>query len=284
MQNPFSNKFLLDGGREIMFSHLGDKSGIPILYIHGFPGSRYDIKAFFDTETLESRGLQVISFDRPGLGASDIKTNRDVHDFSIEVVQLMDSLSIDKFHVIANSSGSLYAYELSHAITDRLLSIDVIAGFSPSEKDLPKPYKKGFAVDGLMSRITIVKMKLKLMNKPAQYFTKQIPFMIDKETFASEEMLTDLSRAHVVGFGNDMPGVIREFKIITTYSGIKPEELSSHFEFWYSENDKMINLDKMRESLSVLKSHNINVVDARSHVHTTIVALEPILNKILKKG
>lgn len=283
MQNPFSNKFLLDGGREIMFSHIGDKTGTPILYIHGFPGSRYDIKAFFDTQSLKDRGIQVISFDRPGLGASDIKTNRDVHDFSIEVTQLMDSLSIDKFHVIANSSGSLYAYELSHAIPDRLLSIDIIAGFSPSQKDVPKIYKKGFSVDAIMARITIVKMKLKLMNKPAQYFTKQIPFMIDNETFASEEMLTDLSRAHVVGFGNDMPGVVREFKIITTYSGIIAEDLTSHFEFWYSENDKMFKLDQVRENLSVLKSHNINIVDARSHIHTTLVALEPILDRILKK-
>jgi len=283
MQNPFLNKFLLDGGREITFSHIGDNSGVPILYIHGFPGSRYDIKAFFETETLKTRGLQVISFDRPGLGGSDIKTNRDVHDFNIEVTQLMNSLSIDKFHVIANSSGSLYAYELSHSMPDRLLSIDIIAGFTPSEKDVPKIYRKGFSVDGLMSRITIIKMKLKLMNKPNQYFSKQVPFMIDKETFASEEMLTDLSRAHVVGFGNDMPGVVREFKIITTYSGIKAEELNSHFEFWYSENDKMFDLNKVREGLSILKSHNINIVEARSHVHTTLVALGPILNRILEK-
>ena len=96
-------------------------------------------------------------------------------------------------------------------------------------------------------------------------------------------MLTDLSRAHVVGFGNDMPGVVREFKIITTYSGIIPEDLTSHFEFWYSENDKLFDLNKIREGLNVLKSHNINIVDARSHVHTTLVALGPILDKILDK-
>ena len=284
MQNPFSNKFLLDGGREITFSHLGDKTGVPILYIHGFPGSRYDIKAFFDTDSLKEKGLQVISFDRPGLGASEIKTNRDVHDFSISVTQLMDSLSIDKFHVIANSSGSLYAYELSYAMPERLLSIDIIAGFMPSEADVPSVYKKGFDVSGLMSRITIVKMKLKLMNKPNHYFSKQIPFMIDKETFKDEEMLTDLSRAHVIGFGNDMPGVIREFKIITTYSGIKPEELTSHFEFWYSNSDKMFDIEKVRKTLSVLKSSNINIVDARSHIHTTLVAINPILDRILEKN
>ena len=80
-----------------------------------------------------------------------------------------------------------------------------------------------------------------------------------------------------------MPGVIREFKIITTYSGIKAEELNSHFEFWYSKNDKMFELSKIRQSLSLLKSHRVNVIDARSHIHTSIVAIEYILNRILEK-
>lgn len=282
VENPFSKKFLLDGGREITFSHLGDNTGVPILYIHGFPGSRYDIKAFFDTDSLKEKNLQVVSFDRPGLGASDIKSNRSIHDFSSEVAQLMDSLSIEKFHVIANSSGSLYAYELSNSIADRLLSIDIIAGFTPSEKDVPKIYKKGFKVDAISSRISIVKMKLKLMNKPRDYFLKQVPFMIDEKTIEDQEMLTDLSRAHVVGFGNDMPGVIREFKIITTYSGIIPQELTSHFEFWYSNNDKMFNMEDVKQSLSVFKSHKVNIVDARSHIHTTIVALDSIIDRIIK--
>ncbi len=280
MQNPFSNKFLLADGRDLAYSQIGDKTGKTILYIHGFPGSRYDVKAFFDQEDLCRRKLQVISFDRPGLGASDLKANRDVHDFSRDVVELMDSLSIDNFHLIANSSGSIYAYELSHSIGHRLISIDVIAGFSPSEKDIPKVYIKGFSIESMMSRIRVVKMKLKLLNKPEVYFSKQIPFMIDPKTYASEEMLSNLSRAHVVGFGNNMPGVMNEFKIITTYSGIIASELENHFEFWYSSNDKLFKIDKLKDNLSVLKSHNVNFIDARSHIHTTIVAIDNVLDKI----
>lgn len=55
--------FPLQSGRKVGFATYGKKGGIPVIYIHGFPGSRFEGAAWDDHAKKE--GVELFCLERP---------------------------------------------------------------------------------------------------------------------------------------------------------------------------------------------------------------------------
>ena len=110
----------------------GDESGTPVIFLHGNLTS-----ATFWEETMLAMpaGYRSIALDQRGFGDADpdavIDGSRGLADMSEDVVALMDTLGIDKAHVVGHSMGGGVLWNLLMDAPERLLSAALVAPVSP---------------------------------------------------------------------------------------------------------------------------------------------------------
>lgn len=119
----------LSDGRSLGFCELGDLRGRPVLYFHGFPGSRLEAK--YAHHIAKRLGVRIISVDRPGYGLSDFKPGRTIRDWPSDVVRLADAMGLGQFAVVGASGGGPYAAACALDIPERLTSVGIVSGLGP---------------------------------------------------------------------------------------------------------------------------------------------------------
>ena len=104
------------------FYILNKKEKTPIIFIHGV-GLNHTIWSpqidFFDNT--------VIAYDILGHGKTPLeKNNLSFNDFSIQLLNLIDELDIDKIHLVGFSIGSLIARDFATKYNSRLKSLTLL--------------------------------------------------------------------------------------------------------------------------------------------------------------
>jgi pimeloyl-ACP methyl ester carboxylesterase len=131
-RNPLLVK--LGDGRALAYADYGDPEGTPVLYFHGAPGSRLDGAGYEPLgRELKSMRIRVIAPDRPGHGYSTQQRGRRLTNWPHDVVQLADSLGLERFSVLGHSSGGKFALACGSALAHRVTTIGVLAGVGPPE-------------------------------------------------------------------------------------------------------------------------------------------------------
>lgn len=100
----------------------------PVLFLHGFGSTKEDFFDFMLRPSFTDRAF--VTYDAPGCGQS---TCSDPTQLSIPFLvrtaeAALDTLGIDKFHLVGHSMGALTALELSHKHPSRVLSFTNIKG------------------------------------------------------------------------------------------------------------------------------------------------------------
>jgi pimeloyl-ACP methyl ester carboxylesterase len=83
-------RLTLPGGRGLCYAEFGASNGIPVVYCHGFPGSR--LEAAFADRIASTLGARLIAVDRPGMGMSDYRAERTILGWADDVLFLVDHL------------------------------------------------------------------------------------------------------------------------------------------------------------------------------------------------
>ena len=121
----------LGDGRRLAYNVYGDPSGPPVLYLHGFPGSR--LEAGLTNAVATRLGLRLVAPDRPGLGRSDPLPGRTLLDWAADAEELADLLGMERFPVLGVSGGAPYALACAHRLGGRLTRTAVVAGMAPPD-------------------------------------------------------------------------------------------------------------------------------------------------------
>ena len=110
-------------------------SGPPLLLITGM-GASLDLGAPFERE-LAARGLQVISFDAPGIGQSAPYTRpRRMPGIARTVERMLEALGYERVDVLGVSLGGVVAQQLAHQAPDRVRRL-VLAATGPGLGGMP---------------------------------------------------------------------------------------------------------------------------------------------------
>lgn len=98
------------GQTNISFSDVGSPGGRAVLLIPGLGFTRY-ISSFVDSSA-KVLGLRIITIDRPGQGRSEPLPRFASHNYAKIAREILQSLGIHKFSVVAHSVAAAYALGL----------------------------------------------------------------------------------------------------------------------------------------------------------------------------
>jgi pimeloyl-ACP methyl ester carboxylesterase len=116
-------------GRAIGVARWGDPAGTPVLSLHGTPGSR--LLRPPDEEALRRAGIDLITYDRPGYGASDRAAGRRVVDCVADVEAIVNALGVSRFAVTGRSGGGPHALAVAARLPDRVAVAESVVGAAP---------------------------------------------------------------------------------------------------------------------------------------------------------
>jgi proline-specific peptidase len=99
-------------GFRTWYRDVGPEGGIPLLCLHGGPGSTHWY--FHPLEQLAEEGRRLVVYDQLGCGGSDRPVDPDlwtVELFVDEVGTVREALGLDRIHLLGTSWGSMLAIE-----------------------------------------------------------------------------------------------------------------------------------------------------------------------------
>jgi pimeloyl-ACP methyl ester carboxylesterase/1-acyl-sn-glycerol-3-phosphate acyltransferase len=108
--DPAFGKISLRDGRTLAYMDRGPRNGVPILYFHGFQGSRLERAPGLDA-ILEKLNVRLIAPDRPGIGLSTPSHARSIVGWAGDVRQLTGQLlgPDQPYSILGFSAGATYA-------------------------------------------------------------------------------------------------------------------------------------------------------------------------------
>jgi len=116
-------------GRDLRIESGGDASGRPALVHGGSPNSRHIADSWF--ADAESRGIHLISYDRPGYGGSTAQPGRNVADCASDVRAIAGALGIDRMAVWGYSGGGPHALACAALLPDLVSAVATFASLAP---------------------------------------------------------------------------------------------------------------------------------------------------------
>jgi pimeloyl-ACP methyl ester carboxylesterase len=107
-------------GVRLFYSDTGG-IGVPIVLMHAATGS---VRAWeHQTPVFATAGYRVIAFDRRGWGRTESEAQSSPGTAADDLLALMDSLHIDRFHLVGTAAGGFVAIDAALSFPKRLRSI-----------------------------------------------------------------------------------------------------------------------------------------------------------------
>jgi len=117
------------GNRRLTYAEYGDADGVPVVFLHGTPGS-YRLGELFDSDARE-QGVRLIAPDRPGYGASAPWPDRSISDAGTFLTDVLDDAAVERAGIVGFSGGSAHALAGAATYPGRFSRVDAVAGTTP---------------------------------------------------------------------------------------------------------------------------------------------------------
>ena len=123
----------LTDGRELEIEVSGPDGGPVLVFHHGTPGGSGQLR--FMARAVHARGLRLVTWSRPGYGASTRQVGRTVADVVPDTAAVLDRLGAETCLVGGWSGGGPHALACGALLADRVRGVLCIAGVAPYEAD-----------------------------------------------------------------------------------------------------------------------------------------------------
>jgi len=235
----------LRDGRRLAYAEYGDPQGKPILFFHGTPGSR--LFHHPDNSVAASAGARIIAIDRPGFGRSDFKPGRTLLDWPNDVVQLADTLHLQRFAVMGYSGGGPYAAACASSIPDRLTAAGLVSSIAPLDnpemtRDMHGLTHVFFSLERHLpplARFSCWLMCTTWRSSPDLYFKAQLNGLYDaKEAQTVLPMMKGMLTADLLEAIRDgTNGITWDLEILAQPWGFPLHVIPTDVFLWHGEND-----------------------------------------------
>jgi len=255
-----SATFVLPDGRKLGYAEYGAPTGQPILYQHGFPGSRVEVAPL--DHVASKVGARIIAIDRPGMGLSTPHKTRTLLSHAQDVEALANHLKLERYGVLGISGGGPYALACARALpADKLRAVSIVCGLgSPDmgyygmkwmnwigwtfgQRVAPGLCRWWFSREPGARVDLSDEERMKLLR---QGFEKDKAKMHPKDlaVFGDIEFMQSHLRSSREAFGQGMDGFSLDFRLLNAAFGFKIEDIRKDLpvQLWYGNLDTNVPL------------------------------------------
>jgi len=276
-------------GHVLAWAEYGDPSGAPVLYHHGWPGSR--LEARFTHETAGALGLRIIAPDRPGYGASTQRPGRTLGDWARDASALADHLGADRFAAVGISGGAPYALACAAALRERVTQVCIVSSMGPVEGRAA--LREFDAVRRLSLRLARRRSALMrgllqgavgpLIARHTDWFVAALAkgaAPVDRPTLARREVQAQIAASFQEGLRPGAAGAARDLELYASPWGIALEHIAAPVDLWHGEADQIIPAWVARRLATQLPTVTARFLPGEGHYSLPLVHLGTILGEI----
>lgn len=282
------HRLRLADGRTLACLELGDPSGPPVLYFHGYPGSRLEARV---AATAAARlGLRLLSVDRPGFGQSTFQSRRRIGNWAADIGALADQLGLQRFSIVGVSGGGPYALACAARLAHRLARVALVCPLGPL--DVAGGKEGMLAQDRLMLLLAahaaplargVVHMLAHWMRQDAARYVK---FMMagmvspDRELFADPgyRSLVQESTAEALRQGGQ--GAAWELTLIARPWDFRLQDVRMPVSLWQGLADQILPAAMARRLAAALPACNPRYLPGEGHLSLVVRHIGEVLAEL----
>jgi pimeloyl-ACP methyl ester carboxylesterase len=278
-------------GRRLGYAEIGAPEGLPVMYFHGFPGSR--LEAAFAGPTATSLGVRLIAADRPGIGMSDVRQGRTILDSANDARALADHLGLDAFSVLGVSGGAPYALACAFKLERRIRSAAIVSGVGPPAAI---PGASLASTSGVGLRMVAAAPWLAIpfatvLGALARHASPVLLGMLsarvshqDRLTLRNPGFRAILSASLRESFRSGNRGAVTELRLLSTPWGFDLSALRAPVHIWHGGKDRVVPISMGRFLEHAL--HDCRATYMREHGHYSLVhdCVEQILAHMTRRS
>jgi pimeloyl-ACP methyl ester carboxylesterase len=237
------NQLKLPDGRLLGYAEYGDPLGKPILYFHGWPGSR--LEARIAEQVAHQRQVRLIAVDRPGMGLSSFQPRRTLLDWPEDINRLADSLSLDRFAIVGVSGGGPYVIACASKIPGRLTKVGIVCGVRPVKRPAQTSTEQMLLfcqqVPWLM-RLLLNREARRIRRDPAQALAQTVDQLppADQAVFAQDQVRQTMMEDLIEAFQQGARGIVADGALYARDWGIDFDQIRAPVFIWQGEQDTTV--------------------------------------------
>ncbi len=275
----------LSSGR-ISYFEYGIKTGAPLFFFHGWPGSGRQGE-ILHAAALEL-GVRVIAISRPGILGSQLIANRRLVDWPKLLGECADQLQIQNFRVLGVSGGGPYALVSAYGLPDRIEQAVVISGapllrLFGDTSQLFWVYRMLLAIRN-RSRVALnlllnffkLLLPLKLHTLGFRLLGRSLP-AADRYALFDKNFIAEVSQSFEDHLGSGAEALISDAEIYLQEPGFRLEEIKIPVTFWHGELDRNIPIKVTYKMAEMLSQKEVFVSAADGHYSLALLEAQQIL-------
>lgn len=270
----------LGDGHRMACREYGDADGVPVLFLHGIPGSRL-LGALFDDEA-ESAGVRLLAFDRPGFGRSPPWQDPAIRDPGELVTVVLDEFDIESAELIAFSGSSRHAVAAATGQESRLSSVDIVSGATPPSvsEETPGLQRVFFEI------ATTAPVVLRGLFRAQTWLAGRLDpsFVVSQFTTGDPEGAIPDDTARIVradfleALNNSRRGTVTEFRETGTEWDVNFDAIDTEIKLWHGDNDTNVPIGDARRFAATASPIELKVIEETDHLQTLLRSVPEILN------
>ncbi|MCU7845112.1 MAG: alpha/beta hydrolase [Candidatus Thiodiazotropha sp. (ex Monitilora ramsayi)] len=279
----------LPDGRRLAYADYGSPDGTPVIYCHGFPGSRLEA-ALFEAPARQYN-LRVIAPERSGLGESEPYPDRRLLDWASDVAALADQLGIERFFLIGVSGGGPYAMACAYQYADRLSGISLVCPLGPL--DQPGMLEamrwharinfRSISITPLLSTLAFRLAVIPLAQRWPQGIY-QIMLAIapppDADVLNRSDVRTVITASIHEAIRQGSKYLLQEMALYTQPWGFDPADISLPVRLWHGTADETVPILHSQSLAKRLPNCKTHFVDGEGHFSLPIDRMDQIIEDL----
>ena len=269
------------------YAEYGAPTGKPVLYCHGFPGSRLEAQLLLPA--IQACGVRVIAPDRPGYGGSDPLPGRSLRDFAQDAIVLLDKLGLAKVAVLGVSGGGPYALSWLSAYPERTTRAALVGALGPASAI--RAYRHAFAppvrhawgvaqfapsLAPLLAWSAVRAFRLRARFEMGVRFTAPA----DREVLSDPEVGDILMRSQREGLCQGGRGAAQDLVLYLKPWGFALTDVYVPITIWHGQADKVAPVQMATRLKDELLQARIRLLEGEGHYSLPIRYSQPIVESV----
>jgi pimeloyl-ACP methyl ester carboxylesterase len=260
-------------GRPLGYAEWGDPGGRPLLYFHGWPGSR--LEGRLGDEAARAKGVRLIALDRPGMGLSEYQPRRTLVDWPDDVLQVATALGLERFAVLGISGGGPYAAACAWKLSEQLTGAGIVSGLAPLDvpgviAGMSRQNRLSLQLVGrlaVLRRVLMARMAVSVRRRPDRILERGLGAAVDKKYLNRPDVRKILVESLSEAFRSGSRGNAWEMGLYARPWGFRLEDIRTPVHLSHGEQDANAPVTMGRHLATVIPECQATFYSGEGHLH-----------------